>query len=582
MKGFFKKWKKAVTVVMCAALVFETVNLAGVTVRANVEVDNAVSAGDANVSGNDASDSAAQTYEQEIFGVCEKALAAINKRKVNAEKAASSASASREVAETGLAQLQAADDASYEMYKVFQSVIKACENIEVQVVKTQNAYEESVGIYAATVAKYEKMLSDAQNKEAAVTGELGKAALEQAAQDLEAAKAAMSSAQADLAAVETIAEQAEEALLSKPVIANFYILNEGLEQPEEISHYPNENYSEGVAGELYSGVLVDGERDYSYIPVYRLEGVKEDVASYLKSAPTAEDFGITLEEGETITWYVIKTMGDVIHVDGIISGQKVEDDKTEDDKTSEEDDKTSEDDKKSEEDDAAEDDKVTEDDKTEDDQTEDDKTSEEDDKTSEDDKKLEEDDTTEDDKVTEDDATEDSNTTEENDTTVEDNTTTDNANNTTTGQSNTSGQNTITTGQNTTIEQNNTTPEQSVQTVIQRATTVTQNTTTVVENDIAVDEEVEEDSEIVDEAGDDIVQIEDEETALSSGIVEDGANDEVVTIEDEETPLAGGHCGVHWLILILTLIYTVFELVRSISRNKRINELKNQTENATV
>ncbi len=117
--------------------------------------------------------------------------------------------------------------------------------------------------------------------------------------------------------------------------------------------------------------------------------------------------------------------------------------------------------------------------------------------------------------------------------------------------------------------------------------TVTAATQNVVEvNEALVD--------LVDEETDDmedVVIIEDEETALASEIeadtseTDEAESSEVIAIEDEETPLAaGGHCWIHWLILILTFIYVVFELIRSISRNKKINELKEELEeeNATV
>ncbi len=89
----------------------------------------------------------------------------------------------------------------------------------------------------------------------------------------------------------------------------------------------------------------------------------------------------------------------------------------------------------------------------------------------------------------------------------------------------------------------------------------------------------------------DTTVIEDETPALSSEVQKDvdgseeAVSDEVITIEEEETPLAAGaHCWIHWLILILTLVYTVLELLRSINRNKKINELKEELEeeNAVV
>ena len=72
-------------------------------------------------------------------------------------------------------------------------------------------------------------------------------------------------------------------------------------------------------------------------------------------------------------------------------------------------------------------------------------------------------------------------------------------------------------------------------------------------------------------------EIEEVETPLAPVIEEENTGNsgdaEVVNIEEEETPLAAGHCWIHWLILILTAVYTVYELVRAIARNKKIKEL---------
>lgn len=79
-----------------------------------------------------------------------------------------------------------------------------------------------------------------------------------------------------------------------------------------------------------------------------------------------------------------------------------------------------------------------------------------------------------------------------------------------------------------------------------------------------------------------------EQTPLAPAINDDNQNgnggskeQEVVTIEEEEAPLAApGHCWIHWLILLLTVVYTVYELVRCIARNKKINELQDDAEQA--
>ena len=83
------------------------------------------------------------------------------------------------------------------------------------------------------------------------------------------------------------------------------------------------------------------------------------------------------------------------------------------------------------------------------------------------------------------------------------------------------------------------------------------------------------------------VEIEEEETPLAPAIEDNEAEgdgivitetDSDIVIEEEETPLGVGNCWIHWLILILTAVYTVYELVRAISRNKKIRELTDNSE----
>ncbi|MDO5383041.1 MAG: VWA domain-containing protein [Eubacteriales bacterium] len=90
------------------------------------------------------------------------------------------------------------------------------------------------------------------------------------------------------------------------VSIKYYVLNTGLAQPSEIYSYPAKNYSKGVAGGLH----------------YFSESKDIDkINANLVNAPTASDFGITLEEGQTIKWYVVKKESDGYHVDGIITNQ---------------------------------------------------------------------------------------------------------------------------------------------------------------------------------------------------------------------------------------------------------------------
>ena len=125
-----------------------------------------------------------------------------------------------------------------------------------------------------------------------------------------------------------IADDAQAKVETKPVAVAYYVLNRGLTQPSEVHSYPKPNYSKKMMGELYSGVLDEatGTRDNSYVELYK-KGIKDEasIPQYLAVAPTTEQLasaGVTLKEGEYITWYVIKKEGDGYHVDGIISNQR--------------------------------------------------------------------------------------------------------------------------------------------------------------------------------------------------------------------------------------------------------------------
>ena len=82
--------------------------------------------------------------------------------------------------------------------------------------------------------------------------------------------------------------------------------------------------------------------------------------------------------------------------------------------------------------------------------------------------------------------------------------------------------------------------------------------------------------------------IDEEQTPLAPAINDNyqSGNDEsqdqeVVAIEEEEAPLAApGHCWIHWLILLLTVVYTVYELIRCTARNNKINKLQDNAEQA--
>ncbi len=144
-------------------------------------------------------------------------------------------------------------------------------------------------------------------------------ALETAKKNVADAKEAYEDAQSAADEAKKDYEDAQKDFAEKPVTAYFYILNRGLTQPSEVSSYPSSNYSKARPGQLKKG------ENNSYLDQYaRGRGIKDtDLTPYIEKAPTAADFGLTLKEGEYIKWYVIKTESDnSIHVDGIIMNQK--------------------------------------------------------------------------------------------------------------------------------------------------------------------------------------------------------------------------------------------------------------------
>lgn len=143
-------------------------------------------------------------------------------------------------------------------------------------------------------------------------------ALEAAKANVEDAKKAYEDAQDAADKAKKDYEAAKDNFDEKPVYARFYVLKRGLIQPAEVKSYTSGNYIGGKQGELNKG------DNNSYLNMYaKGNGVKDtDLTPYLKSVPTTAQLGVSLKEGEYIKWYVIKTENDGIHVDGIIMNQK--------------------------------------------------------------------------------------------------------------------------------------------------------------------------------------------------------------------------------------------------------------------
>lgn len=143
-------------------------------------------------------------------------------------------------------------------------------------------------------------------------------ALEAAKENVADAKKAYEDAQSAADEAKKDYKEAKDNFDEKPVYARFYVLKRGLIQPAEVKSYTSGNYIGGKQGELNKG------DNNSYLNMYaKGNGVKDtDLTPYLKNVPTADQLGVSLKEGEYIKWYVIKTENDGIHVDGIIMNQK--------------------------------------------------------------------------------------------------------------------------------------------------------------------------------------------------------------------------------------------------------------------
>ena len=148
--------------------------------------------------------------------------------------------------------------------------------------------------------------------------EAARKALEAAKANVEDAKKAYEEAQDAADKAKKDYEAAKDNFDEKPVYARFYVLKRGLIQPAEVKSYTSGNYIGGKQGELNKG------DNNSYLNMYaKGNGVKDtDLTPYLKNVPTTDQLGVSLKEGEYIKWYVIKTENDGIHVDGIIMNQK--------------------------------------------------------------------------------------------------------------------------------------------------------------------------------------------------------------------------------------------------------------------
>ena len=177
------------------------------------------------------------------------------------------------------------------------------EQAEKEALDQYNAAKEALEaakkrLEAARKAKLNDLQLDAARK-----------ALEAAKENVADAKKAYEDAQSAADEAKKDYKEAKDNFDEKPVYARFYVLKRGLIQPAEVKSYTSGNYIGGKQGELNKYAKGNGVKD-------------TDLTPYLKNVPTADQLGVSLKEGEYIKWYVIKTENDGIHVDGIIMNQK--------------------------------------------------------------------------------------------------------------------------------------------------------------------------------------------------------------------------------------------------------------------
>ena len=188
--------------------------------------------------------------------------------------------------------------------------------------KAEQAEKEALDQYNAAKEALEaakKKLEAARNaKLNDLQLDAARKALEEAKENVADAKKAYEDAQSAADEAKKDYKEAKDNFDEKPVYARFYVLKRGLIQPAEVKSYTSGNYIGGKQGELNKG------DNNSYLNMYaKGNGVKDtDLTPYLKNVPTADQLGASLKEGEYIKWYVIKTENDGIHVDGIIMNQK--------------------------------------------------------------------------------------------------------------------------------------------------------------------------------------------------------------------------------------------------------------------
>ena len=310
MRVLTKKLGRAVVAIMCAAMMFQSV---GITAMAGEPI----------VAETDMTQ--AQVYEEQLKSIGQSAIDKLASKCSAVENVEANMDGIIVKANDIYNAIQSATKMDQKLLNKVNSYEKQISNAESTLTKAYKAYNTAQSIIETTKANFERNLTKAQKNEPSVTGSEGSALIAQAETTVSEYQEFLVIAEQKAEQIREIQQAVWEAFSQKPVEASFFVLDRGKEIPEGIWG-KQKDYSVAIIGELYSGVEVDGQSDYSYLTIYHNDEILySDVYNYIKEEPTRDDINVALAlkgdqlaENEIIEWYGISTVSGIIHVDGRI------------------------------------------------------------------------------------------------------------------------------------------------------------------------------------------------------------------------------------------------------------------------
>ena len=295
MRVLTKKLGRAVVAIMCAAMMFQSV---GITAMAGEPI----------VAETDMTQ--AQVYEEQLKSIGQSAIDKIASKcsmLENVETNMDDVLAKATEAYNSIQSASRMDQKLLDEVNAYAKYITSADDVLNKAYKTYGL-AESIVVNAKT--NFDKSLVKAQKKEPSVTGTEGSILLTQAEMTVGQYLDLIVVAEQKAEQIQMIQQAVWESFSQKPVEASFFVLDRGREVPTDVWG-KQKDYSSAIIGELYSGVAIDGQSDYSYLSIYQDgEILYDDVYSYIKTEPTKDAInavlalkGDQLGENETIEWY---------------------------------------------------------------------------------------------------------------------------------------------------------------------------------------------------------------------------------------------------------------------------------------